>query len=58
LAAVRAYSSVWIAYFCKSNDVLQSLLAADRVLCHPLIVLEIACGTPPGVAFATAGAAK
>jgi hypothetical protein len=26
---------------------LQSLLAMDQVLCHPLIVLELACGTPP-----------
>ena len=26
---------------------LQSLLATDQVLCHPLIVLELACGTPP-----------
>ena len=23
------------------------MLAADRVLCHPLIWIEIACGTPP-----------
>ena len=26
---------------------LQSLLAMDLVLYHPLIVLELACGTPP-----------
>jgi hypothetical protein len=26
---------------------LGSLLENDRVLCHPLIVLELACGTPP-----------
>ncbi|MEO6064633.1 MAG: hypothetical protein ABIP49_02475 [Lysobacterales bacterium] len=26
---------------------LQSLVAMDQVLCHPLIVLELACGTPP-----------
>ena len=26
---------------------LQSLLENDQVLCHPLIVLELACGTPP-----------
>ena len=42
-----ADTSVWIAHFRKSNPVLQSLLSADRVLCHPLIVIEIACGTPP-----------
>ena len=43
-----ADTSVWIAHFRRSNSVLQSLLSADQVLCHPLIVIEIACGTPPG----------
>jgi predicted nucleic acid-binding protein len=47
LAAVLADSSVWVAHFRKSNGLLQSLLASDQVLCHPLIVLELACGTPP-----------
>jgi hypothetical protein len=23
------------------------MLATDQVLCHPLIVIELACGTPP-----------
>jgi hypothetical protein len=27
--------------------VLQALLVMDQVLCHPLIVIELACGTPP-----------
>jgi hypothetical protein len=40
-------SSVWVAHFRHVNPLLQSLLAADLVLCHPLIVIEIACGTPP-----------
>jgi hypothetical protein len=26
---------------------LQSLLSANQVLCHPLIIVELACGTPP-----------
>jgi predicted nucleic acid-binding protein len=47
LSLVLADSSVWVAHFRSSNRVLQSLLAADLVLCHPLIVIEIACGTPP-----------
>jgi predicted nucleic acid-binding protein len=47
LAAVLADSSVWVAHFRKSNGLLQSLLATDQVLCHPLIVLELSCGTPP-----------
>jgi hypothetical protein len=40
-------SSVWVAHFRKANPLLQSLLAADQILCHPLIVIEIACGRPP-----------
>jgi hypothetical protein len=39
LTAVLADSSVWVAHFRKSNDVLQSLLAEDRVLC-PLPLIE------------------
>jgi predicted nucleic acid-binding protein len=40
-------TSVWVAHFRFANPVLQSLLATDQVLCHPLIVIELACGTPP-----------
>jgi len=58
LAAILADSSVWVAHFRKSNGVLQSLLAADRVLCHPLIVLELACGTPPAPRERTLGYLK
>ncbi|MGC2462241.1 MAG: PIN domain-containing protein [Steroidobacteraceae bacterium] len=44
---VLADTSVWIAHFRKPNPVLQTLLSADQVLCHPLVLIEIACGTPP-----------
>jgi predicted nucleic acid-binding protein len=47
LNLVLVDSSVWVAHFRKPNQALQSLLLADQVLCHPLIVIEIACGTPP-----------
>ena len=53
-----ADSSVWVAHFRSSNPVLQSLLATDRVLCHPLIVIEIACGTPPAPRARTLGNLK
>jgi hypothetical protein len=36
-----------VGHFRRANPVLQSLLANDQILCHPLIVLELACGTPP-----------
>jgi predicted nucleic acid-binding protein len=58
LAAVLVDSSVWVAHFRKSNSLLQSLLATDQVLSHPLIVLELACGTPPAPRERTLGDLK
>jgi predicted nucleic acid-binding protein len=40
-------TSVWVAHFRQPDARLQELLHNDQALCHPLIVLEIACGTPP-----------
>ena len=40
-------TSVWVAHFRTANDRLVELLENDRVLTHPLIRGEIACGTPP-----------
>jgi predicted nucleic acid-binding protein len=47
LIQVLTDSSVWVAHFRKTNPLLQALLATDRVLCHPMILIELACGTPP-----------
>ena len=47
MSLVLADTSVWVAHFRRANPVLQSLLADGQVLCHPLIVIELACGTPP-----------
>jgi predicted nucleic acid-binding protein len=58
LVAVLADSSVWVAHFRKANRLLQSLLSTDQVLCHPLIVLELACGTPPSPRERTLGDLK
>jgi predicted nucleic acid-binding protein len=55
VSLVLADTSVWVAHFRKTNAVLQALLAADRVLGHPLIVLELACGTPPAPRERTLG---
>ncbi len=44
---VIADTSVWVAHFRLANPVLQSLVAMDQILCHPLIVIELACGNPP-----------
>ena len=42
-----ADTSVWISHFRKGNSSLQALLVNDQVLCHPLVLLELACGSPP-----------
>ena len=40
-------TSVWIDHFRHHNEALKSLLHQDLVLTHPLVIGEIACGTPP-----------
>jgi hypothetical protein len=40
-------TSVWIDYFRHGNDALVSLIEQDFALIHPMVILEIACGTPP-----------
>ena len=47
MGLVLADTSVWVAHFRKPNPALQTLLSADQVLCHPMVLIEIACGTPP-----------
>ena len=37
-------TSVWVSHLRDGNDELASLLNDGRVLCHPLIVGELACG--------------
>lgn len=58
MTLVLADTSVWVAHFRRANPVLQSMLATDQVLCHPLIVLELACGTPPAPRERTIGDLK
>lgn len=40
-------TSVWVDHFKRGNLTLARLMAADRVLIHPMVLAEIACGTPP-----------
>ncbi|WP_027816600.1 type II toxin-antitoxin system VapC family toxin [Paraburkholderia bannensis] len=40
-------SSVWVDHFRHCNATLVELMAWDRALSHPLVVAELACGTPP-----------
>lgn len=40
-------TSVWVDHFRHGNDALADLLELDLVMVHPLVLGEIACGTPP-----------
>ena len=48
-------TSVWIEHFRNGNDALVKLLLQDAVLTHPLVIGEIACGTPPAPRTRTLG---
>ncbi len=58
MTLVLADTSVWVAHFRRANALLQLLVAMDQVLCHPLIALELACGTPPAPRERTIGDLK
>lgn len=47
MTPVLVDTSVWVAHFRQANPTLQALLQEDRVMCHPWVILEVACGTPP-----------
>jgi predicted nucleic acid-binding protein len=47
LSGVLVDTSVWVAHFRLANETLGSLIAADMAMSHPMILLEVACGTPP-----------
>lgn len=48
-------TSVWVDHFRNRNDGLIQLLSRDLVLIHPMILAEIACGTPPAPRLRTLG---
>ena len=52
---VLADTSVWIAHFRNASAQLNELLMADRLLTHPLVLLELACGSPPAPRKRTLG---
>jgi predicted nucleic acid-binding protein len=45
--SVLVDTSVWSDHFRRKNLVLAELVVLDQVLTHPMIVGELACGTPP-----------
>lgn len=48
MKGVLVDTSVWVDHFRQRNDALIDLLESDLVMMHPLVIGEIACGTPPG----------
>ncbi len=47
MKGVLVDTSVWVDHFRHRNDALVDLLEFDLVMAHPLVLGEIACGTPP-----------
>jgi len=47
MTGVLVDTSVWVDHFRNRNENLVSLLTLDLAMFHPLIVTELACGTPP-----------
>lgn len=47
-ASVLVDTSVWIDHFRHGSQERVHLLAHDPALTHPMVVAELACGTPPG----------
>lgn len=45
--SVLVDTSVWVAHFKRANEQLIALLDAGLVVCHPHVIVEVACGTPP-----------
>ncbi|NMG16392.1 type II toxin-antitoxin system VapC family toxin [Aromatoleum bremense] len=47
MKGVLVDTSVWVDHFRQRNDVLVDLLDLDLALTHPMVLVELACGTPP-----------
>lgn len=47
MSGVLIDTSVWVDHFRKHNTALEVLLTQGRALTHPMVIGEIACGTPP-----------
>ena len=47
MTGVLVDTSVWVDHFRQHNSALTTLLESDMVLMHPMVLGELACGTPP-----------
>ena len=48
-------TSVWVDHFRRANAALVHLVTLDQALTHPMVVVELACGTPPAPRTKTLG---
>lgn len=48
-------TSVWVQHFRDANPSLAALLSLDLALIHPMIVIDLSCGTPPAPRSDTLG---
>jgi predicted nucleic acid-binding protein len=48
-------TSVWVDHFRRRNDALVSVVERDLALIHPMVLGELACGTPPAPRSRTLG---
>ena len=48
-------TSVWIEHFRNNNKALVEVIGLDLALIHPMVLVEIACGTPPAPRSYTLG---
>ena len=48
-------TSVWVAHFRERNAILSELVLRDDGLVHPMVLGELACGTPPSPRARTLG---
>lgn len=47
MSSVLIDTSVWLDHFRRRNEALVVLLLSDQALIHPMVLVELACGTPP-----------
>lgn len=48
-------TSVWVDHFRRRNPALVALMMSDLALTHPMVIAELACGTPPAPREKTLG---
>ena len=53
--SVLVDTSVWVNHFRRRNKSLVALMLRDEALIHPMVLGELACGTPPAPRERTLG---